>query len=203
MESLAPLRGLSLSSEEQTTHKARWFPSAGFIQCTSSHRREPFCPPSTPLFQASTTGPFCSVAGNNLLLPSCSEVTFCPWLDSTRLYHRIAFELAVAFLCSLIRCQAEQCKALQNFSPAQAACGMAGGREERRCIKQPRRPWYENISFNKLQNKLCFGSGFIFILCNDANCCVFLSKPLATHRRRGAKLLLAWGFHAWLCRQVS
>lgn len=140
-ESLALLRGLSLSSEEQTTHKARWFPSAGFIQCTSSHRREPFCPPSTPLFQASTTGPFCSAAGNNLLLPSCSEVTFCPWLDSTRLYHRIAFELAVAFLCSLIRCQGEQCKALQNFSLAKASCGMAGGREERRCVKPPHGPW--------------------------------------------------------------
>lgn len=125
-ESLALLRGLSLSSEEQTTHKTRWFPSAGFIQCTSSHRREPFCPPSTPLFQASTTGPFCSAAGNNLLLPSCSEVTFCPWLDSTRLYRRIAFELAVAFLCPLIRCQGEQCEALQNFSPAKAPCGMAG-----------------------------------------------------------------------------
>lgn len=101
----------------------------------------PFALLPPPLFQASTTGPFCSVAGNNLLLPSCSEVTFCPWLDSTRLYHRIAFELAVAFLCSLIRCQGEQCEALQNFSPAQASCGMAGGREEHRCIKQPCGPW--------------------------------------------------------------
>lgn len=77
-ESAAPLRGLFLSPQEQTAHKARWFPSAGCIQCTSSHRREPFCPPSTPPFQASTMGPFCSAAGNNLLLPSCSEVTFCP-----------------------------------------------------------------------------------------------------------------------------
>lgn len=77
-ESAAPLRGLFLSPQEQTAHKARWFPSAGCIQCTSSHRREPFCPPPTPPFQASTTGPFCSAAGNNLLLPSCSEVTFCP-----------------------------------------------------------------------------------------------------------------------------
>lgn len=98
-------------------------PSAAWSQCTSSCRQEPFCPLSFPAplhFLPPTSGPLCFVARNNLLLPSCSEVTFCPWLDSTRLYQGIAFELAVAFLCRLIRCQGEQCKALQNSSVAQA-----------------------------------------------------------------------------------
>lgn len=36
----------------------------------------------------------CYVAGNNLLLPSCSEVTSCPWLDRAKSYHTIVFELA-------------------------------------------------------------------------------------------------------------
>lgn len=36
----------------------------------------------------------CYVARNNLLLPSCSEVTSCPWLDRAKSYHTIVFELA-------------------------------------------------------------------------------------------------------------
>lgn len=42
---------------------------------------KPFCPPFSPApphFLPPTSGPLCFVARNNLLLPSCSEVTFCP-----------------------------------------------------------------------------------------------------------------------------
>lgn len=47
----------------------------------------PLCPPPPQRL-------LCYVAGNNLLLPSCSEVTFCPWLDRAKSYHTIVFELA-------------------------------------------------------------------------------------------------------------
>lgn len=71
-------------------HPDRWFPSAGFFQFTSSRHRQPLFPPLSPPPQRL----LCYVAGNNLLLPSCSEVTFCPWLDRAKSYHTIVFELA-------------------------------------------------------------------------------------------------------------
>lgn len=85
-------------------------------------------PPAPPHSLPSTSGPLCFVARNNLLLPSCSEVTSCPWLDSTRPYHQTAFELAVAFLCGLIRCQGGQWRALHNSGVARPRAGVGAGR---------------------------------------------------------------------------
>lgn len=78
MESLAPLRGLSRLLKNRPRTEPDGSRLLALFNALPPTDGSPFALLPPLPFQASTMEPFCSVAGNNLLLPSCSEVTFCP-----------------------------------------------------------------------------------------------------------------------------